>query len=135
MRIRYLYYIALAIAAGFLAVASAGFPLSTVVNLTLGVGIATLVVSLGIAAFYRESLPALVVAAASAVVSAWMIVASQVYAPTTVDNITFASALVLGALALIGLTAHELGAERVVRSVEVGSSDRDSLNGPQAAAA
>ena len=135
MRIRYLYYIALAIAAGFLAVASAGFPLSTVVNLTLGVGIATLVVSLGIAAFYRDSVPALVVGAASAVVSAWMIVASQVYAATTVDNITFASALVLGALALIGLTAHELGAERVVHSVEVGSSDRDRMNGPQATAA
>jgi hypothetical protein len=41
-----------------------------------------------------------------------------------VDDLTFASALAVGALAAIGLTAHELSAERVVHSVEAGASER-----------
>jgi hypothetical protein len=82
----------LAGAAAFLVVATAVFPLSTVVELALGVGIGTLVVSLGIAAWYREHIPSFLVGVFSAAVSAWMIVASQVYAASTADDIAFASA-------------------------------------------
>ena len=61
MRIRYLSFIALGLAAAFLVVATAVYPLSTVVELTLGIGIAMLVVSLGIAARYREDKPSFLV--------------------------------------------------------------------------
>jgi amino acid transporter len=135
MRIRYLSYIALALAAAFLVVATAVFPLSTVVELTLGVGIGMLIVSLGIAERYRDDLPSVLVGVSSAVVSAWMIVASQVFSASTVDDITFASALVVGALTLIGLTAHEFGAERVVHSLHIRSREPEPVNGPRPSAA
>ena len=135
MRIRYLSFIALGLAAAFLVVATAVYPLSTVVELTLGIGIAMLVVSLGIAARYREDKPSFLVGVCSAAVSAWMIVASQVYSASTVDNVTFASALAIGALALIGLTAHELRAERVVDSLDMRSRDPEPVNGPRPSAA
>ena len=135
MRIRYLSYISLAVGAAFLVLATAAFPHSTVVWLAFGIGIAMLVVSLGIAVRYREHTPSFVVGLSIAAVSAWMIVASQAYAPGAVDNITFASALVIGALTLVGLTAHELSAERVVHSLAVLPQERESADGPRAAAA
>ena len=131
MRIRYLSYLSLAVGAAFLVLATAAFPHSTVVWLAFGVGIAMLVVSLGIVR-YREHTP---------FVGCWSfdrggpLVASQAYAPGTVDNITFASALVIGALTLVGLTAHELSAERVVHSLAVLPEERESADGPRAAAA
>jgi hypothetical protein len=135
MRIRYLSYVALAVAAAFLVVATAVYQLSTVVELALGIGIGTLVVSLGISVRFREHIPSFLVGACSAAVSAWMIVASQVYAPSTVDDITFASALAIGALTLIGLTAHELSAERVVHQLDVRSRQPEPVNGPRPYAA
>jgi FtsH-binding integral membrane protein len=136
MRIRFVSFILLAVAAAFLVLATAAYPLSTVVELALGVGIATLVVSLGIAARYRPHLPSFFVGVCSAAVSVWMIVASQVYNASTVDDITFASALAIGALSLIGLTAHELSAERVVHSLELRRSrEPEPVNGPRPAAA
>jgi uncharacterized membrane protein len=121
MRLRFLSLLSLGIAAAFLVVATAVYPLSTVVELSLGVGIGMLVVSLAIADHYRDHLPSLIVGISSAIVSVWMIVSSQVFSRPTVDDLTFASALVLGALAAIGLTAHELSAERVVHSVDAGA--------------
>jgi hypothetical protein len=50
---------------------------------------------------------------------AWTIVASLVFAPTTVVWLGFASALGFVALAVAGLTAHELTTERVVHSLTV----------------
>jgi hypothetical protein len=119
MRIRYLSWLALAIAAAFLVVASTAFALFDIANIALGVGIGTLVVSLFIAYRYRAHVPSLVTAAASAIVSAWTIVASQVFSLQEVQNLTLASGLALGALAVIGLTTNELGSERVVHSLTV----------------
>jgi uncharacterized membrane protein len=124
MRLRYLSFLSLGIAAAFLVVVTVAFPLSTVVELSLGVGIGMLVISLAIADHYRDHLPSLVVGTSSAIVSVWMIVSSQLFSRPTVDDLTFASALAVGALAAIGLTAHELSAERVVRSVEMGAGER-----------
>ena len=90
-----------------------------------------LVVSLGIAARFHEHTPSFAVGIGSAAVSAWMILASQVYGLSTVDDITFASALAVAALALIGLTAHELSAERVVHSLDVRSREPEPVNGPR----
>jgi hypothetical protein len=117
MRIRYFSFVALAAAAVFLVVASQAFALMDIANLALAVGIGTLVVSAAGAVRYRRHIPTLVVDALAAVVSAWMIVASQVFLLGVVQSLTFAEALGIAGLALIGLTAHELSTERVVHSL------------------
>jgi hypothetical protein len=119
MRIRYTSYLSLGVAAAFLVVATYAFSLPTIATLSLGVGVAMLAVSLGVAARYRNDLPTLVVGGAIAVVSAWIVVASQVFAQSTVSDLTFASAIAVGALAAIGLTANEVDTERVVHKLEV----------------
>jgi hypothetical protein len=119
MRIRFLSWLGLGIAAAFLVVASTAFAVFDIANLALGVGIGTLVVSLFIAYRYRDHVPSVVTGAASAIVSAWTIVASQVFSLQEVQNLTLASGLALGALAVIGLTANELSSERVVHSLTV----------------
>ena len=50
---------------------------------------------------------------------AWTIVASLVFAGSTVTWLGFASGVAFVALALVGLTLHELFTERVVHSIEV----------------
>jgi hypothetical protein len=135
MRIRYLSYIALGVAAAFLIIATSVFPLDTVVELTLGIGIGMLVVSLGIAERYRHDLTSVFVGLASAAVSAWTIVASQIYSASTVDDLAFASAIAVAGLALIGLTAHELTTERVVHRLEVRSREPEPADGPRPSAA
>jgi hypothetical protein len=138
MRIRYLSWLAIAIAAAFLVVASTAFALFDIANLALGVGIGTLVVSLFIAYRYRDHVPSLVTGTVSAIVSAWTIVASQVFSLHEVQNLTLAEGLALGALAVIGLTANELSSERVVHSLTVegarnGQADRASEQARMAA--
>lgn len=135
MALRYLSYIALGIAAAFLIMATAVFPLKTVVELTLGIGVGMLVVSLFIAERFRYHLPSVLLGLAGAAVSAWMIVESQVYSASTVDDVTFASAIAAAVLALIGLTAHELSVERVVHKLDVRSREREPVNGPRPTAA
>jgi hypothetical protein len=117
MRIRYFSFVALAAAAVFLIVASQAFALVDIANLGLGVGIGMLVLCAGATVRYRRHIPTLVVGAVAAVLSGWMIVASQVFSLGTVQNLTFAEALGIAGLALIGLTAHELSTERVVHSL------------------
>jgi hypothetical protein len=129
MRIRYLSWLALAVAAAFVVVASTAFAVFDTANIALGVGIGTLVVSLFITYRYRTNIPSVVTGAASAIVSAWMIVGSQVFSLHEVQNLTLADGLALGALAVIGLTANELSSERVVHSLTVegarnGQADR-----------
>jgi hypothetical protein len=119
MRIRYLSWLGLLIAAAFLVVASTTFALFDIMNIALGVGIGMLVVSLFIAYRYRDHVPSLITGAASAIVSTWTIVASQVFSLHEVQNLTLASGLALGALAVIGLTENELSSERVVHSLTV----------------
>jgi hypothetical protein len=118
MRIRYLSYLALGVAAAFLAVSTAAFSLSTVVGLSIGLGIAMLAVAVNIAIRNRHDLPSLVVGACIAAVSAWTVLAALVFSKGTVDDLSFASALAIGALTVVGLTVHELDAERAVHSLE-----------------
>jgi hypothetical protein len=114
MRIRYLSYLALGVAAAFLAVATAAFSNSTVVGLSIGIGIAMLVVSSGMAWRYRKDLPSLAIGACIAAVSLWTVLAALIFSDATVDDLSFASALAVGALTVVGLTAHEFEAERTV---------------------
>jgi FtsH-binding integral membrane protein len=126
MRIRYISWLALGLAAAFLVVATAAFTLPVITALALAVSIGMLLVSLGIAREYRNQIATLVPALAAAVVSAWTIVASQVFAESTVQNLTLASALAISGLAIVGMTVHELSSERVVHSLEVGAGDHEA---------
>jgi hypothetical protein len=117
MRIRYFSFVSLALAAGFLVVASQAFAAVDIANVALGVGIGMLVVSLGIAGAFRRHAPSLIAGGAAAIVSAWMILASQVFSLGVVQSLTFAEALGIVGLAIAGLTAHELTTERVVHSL------------------
>jgi hypothetical protein len=135
MALRYLSYIALGIAAAFLIIATAVFPLNTVVELALGVGVGMLVVSLFIAERFRYHLPSVLLGLGSAVLSAWMIVESQILSASNVDDVTFATAIAIAVLALVGLTVHELSVERVVHELDVPSREREPVDGPRPTAA
>jgi uncharacterized membrane protein len=126
MRTRFVSWLVLGVAAAFLVVASTAFSLSAIAALALGVGIGMLVVSLGIAYRYRDHVATLCTGLVAAVVSAWMIVASQVFPWATVQSLTLAASLVISALALVGLAVNELSTERVVHSLEVGAGRRES---------
>jgi hypothetical protein len=130
MRTRYFSWLALALAAAFVVVASTAFAVFDIANVALGVGIGILVVSLFVSYRYRAHLPSLVTGAASAVVSAWMIVASQVFSLSAVQNLTLAEGLALGGLAMIGLTTNELSSERVVHSLTVEGSHNGKVESP-----
>jgi hypothetical protein len=124
---RFISWLAIGIAAAFLVVASASFgSLSTIAALAFAISIGTLVVSVGIAYGYRKHVATLVTAVVTAVVSAWTIVASLVFSQPTVQNLALAGALVIGGLAIVGLTANELSSERIVHSLEVNAGHESS---------
>jgi hypothetical protein len=61
--------------------------------LAFAIGIATLIVSAGIACRYRHDGASIATAAVSDMVSAWTIVASRVFALPTVHDVVFANGL------------------------------------------
>jgi hypothetical protein len=131
MFIRFISWLAIGLAAAFLVVASASFSsLATIAWLAFGIGIGTLVVSVGIAYGYRDHIATLVTAMVTAVVSAWTIVASLIFSQPTVQSLALAGALALGGLAIVGLTVNELSSERIVHSLEVNSDQRESAPAP-----
>ena len=123
MSIRYLSNLALALAAGFLVVATQAFPLSTIKWLTFAIAIGVIVVSLATGAT-RLPLAQSAISALAVGIGAWTIVASLVFSLHTVMWLGFASAVALVALAVVGLTIHELSTERVVHSIQV---ERESV--------
>jgi uncharacterized membrane protein len=126
MRIRYFSFLTLGVSAAFLVVISQAFAAVDIANVSLGVAIGMLALSLAVVARHRQHVPSLAAGIAVAAVSAWMIVSSQVFSAETVQNLTFAEALAIAGLALTGLTAHELGTERVVHSLETEAGTRNS---------
>jgi hypothetical protein len=135
MRIRYFSFLSLAIAAAYLVVASVAYPLGAVAANALGIGIGTLVVSLGVGIYHWRRPATAAIAGAVAVVSGWTIVASQVFALATVQTLTFASALAIGGLAVAGLVVHELDGERVIHSLSVRPLQPEHENGRERVAA
>jgi uncharacterized membrane protein len=123
---RFISWLAVGVAAAFLVVATAAFPLPTIAWLAFSIGIGTLVVSAGIAYASRNQVASLVTALVTAAVGLWTIVASLVYSLSTVQNLAFAGALAIGGLALVGLTVHEFSVERVARAVQQDSAERES---------
>jgi hypothetical protein len=118
MDIRYLSNLTLALAAGFLVVATQAFSPPVAAALVFAIAIGATVLSLATIAAPTTRVQR-VISGVAAVIGIWTIVASLVFFPTTVVWLGFASALALVALAVIGLTAHELTTERVVHSLEV----------------
>jgi hypothetical protein len=118
MSIRYLYNMAVALAAGFLVVATQTFGATTVTWLTFGIAAAITLASLGMT-IVRGGLAQRILSGLAVALGAWTIVASLVFAPTVVVWLGFASALGFVALAIGGLTIHEFTTERVVHSFEV----------------
>jgi hypothetical protein len=80
--------------------------------LRFAIGMGTLLVSLGVAFYARTDVVSVYTAVLVALISAWTIGASLVFAQSTVQHIALGSSLAIGALAVIGLTAHEVSLER-----------------------
>jgi uncharacterized membrane protein len=126
MRIRFISWLAIGVGSAFLVVASTTFTLPDIVALALGVGVGILVVSLDLAYRFRAQIPTLVTGLLTALVTGWMVVASQVFSQAQVQNLTLAESVAIGGLAIAGLAVHELSTERVVHSLEVGAGQRQS---------
>ena len=125
---RFISWLVVGIAAAFLVVATAAFSAVVTTWLAFGISVGTLIASAGIAYRCRADLAALALALASFVVSGWTIVASVIFAQTTVRTLALASSLALSGLAVAGLTANEIEHDYVVsrRRPEVTSETRDS---------
>jgi hypothetical protein len=122
MSIRYLTNLALALAAGFLVVASQVFTAPVAAALTFAIASGATILGLYMLVS-RSTIAQRVIGGLVAVLGAWTIVASLVFVPATVVTLGFASALGFVALGVIGLTAHELISERVVHSLKVEQSE------------
>lgn len=120
MNSRYLTNIGLAILGGFLVVASQVWSPSVFMWLMLGVGAAAVALA-GSIAISGRGLSQRTLDGIIGVLGAWTIVASLVFSGTVVTWLGFASGAAFVALAVIGLTLHELYTERVVHSFEVHS--------------
>jgi hypothetical protein len=118
MSSRFLYNSLLALAAGFLVVATMAFAPVTAAWLTFGIAVGAVTLSTGTIAL-RTGLVQRLLTVVALVIGIWTIVASLVFPPTTVVWLGFASAIALVALAFAGLTAHEIMTDRVVHSLTV----------------
>jgi hypothetical protein len=123
---RYISWLAVGVAAAFLVVATAAFPLAVIAWLAFAICIGTLAVSAGIGYVYRRHIPTRVTAAATALVSGWTIVATQVFSDVTIQHLTLASALAISGLAIAGETVHELSRERIVAHSTESASEHES---------
>jgi hypothetical protein len=126
MRTRFFYNSLLALAAGFLVVATQAFAPVTVAWITFGIAAGITAAALGMIPL-RTGLIQRGLAALTVGLGAWTIVLSLVFAPTTVVWLGFASALAFVALAFAGLTAHELTTERIVHSLDVPMHEREPV--------
>ena len=118
MNSRFLTNIALAIVGGFTIVASQVWAPSIFMWLMLGAGAAAIGLATA-AALPRRGLAQRSLDGIIAALGAWTVVASLVFAGTVVTWLGLASGAGFVALALAGLTLHELSTERVVHSFEV----------------
>ena len=125
---RFVSWLVVGIAGAFLVVATAAFSAVVTTWLAFGISVGTLIASAGLAYRYRTDVASLALGLASLVVSGWTIVASVVFAQTTVQTLALASSLAISGLAVAGLTAHEIEHDYVVsrRRPEGTSETRDS---------
>ena len=118
MNSRYLTNVGLTVAGAFLVVASQAFAISTFEWLMFTVGAIAVLMS-GAIVLRTRGLAQRGLDVLIGILGAWTVVASLEYVGSTVTWLGLASGAALVALALIGLTLHELTTERVVHSLEV----------------
>ncbi len=117
MSIRYISNLVLAVAAGFLVVATQAFALPVVQWLVFAIAAGATVLSIA-TLVTDKTIVQRVISLIAGVVGGWTIVASLVFGLSAVMWLGFAGALALAGLAIIGLTTHELRTERVVHSLD-----------------
>lgn len=115
---RFLTNITLTLLAAFLVVVSLSLPLSAAMWIMFGVGVVGVVFA-GAALLPGRGIAQRLLDGSIGILGAWTIVASLVFAGSTVMWLAFASGIGFVALATIGLILHELSTERVVHSLEV----------------
>jgi hypothetical protein len=115
---KYVINLLVALAGGFLVVASRAFTPDTAGWLGLGVGIfAVLIAAAGLAVSRLQLRSAGY--ALTALLGAWTIVSSTVFNGATLGWLVFADAIALVAVAVAELTVHEVSTERVVHTLVV----------------
>jgi hypothetical protein len=119
MSTRYLTNTALVLLGGFLLVTSQAFAVEPFSWLMLASGIAALVIAAPAIAVASRGFAQRGFDYAVSLLGAWTIIASQVFAGTTIVWLGFASGAALVALGVAALTVHELSTERVVHSLEL----------------
>jgi membrane-associated phospholipid phosphatase len=118
MNSRYLTNVSLALASGFLIVVSQAFAAPVFEWLMLAIGVVAVLIS-GAIVLRTRGRAQRALDAITGLLGAWTIIASLVFAGSVMTALGFASGLAFAALALAGLTLHELHTERVVHSIEV----------------
>jgi hypothetical protein len=126
MSTRFVTNAILAVAAGFLVVASQAFSSSTTAWIAFGIAIGILTVACLAQADTSRGLVQRSLDGIVAIVSAWTIVASVVFSGATVRWLSTGEALALVALALAGLTYNEVREQKAVRAA-AGTSMGESL--------
>lgn len=115
--IRYASYLVTALVAGFIVVVTQGFAPSTAAWIAFGAGVFFIVSAFGEALW--TTLAHRLVQFGILVLGVLIVIESLLASGSTVQWLSFAGALGVLALSLIGLTIHELSTERVVHSLEV----------------
>lgn len=119
MSTRYVTNIVLAVASGFVLVATFAFSPNVAGWIGFAVtGVFVLAMIAAVSLLRRRGWVQRGLDAAVAVLAAWTIVESFVFGGGTLTWITFGAAAGILVLAVAGLTAHELTTERVVHSLD-----------------
>jgi hypothetical protein len=127
VRIRFISWLVIGILSAFLVVATASFSVSTIAWLAFAISIATGLTAAGIAYSCRHEIASFLLAGAAVLVSAWTVVASLVFSDSTVQNLSLASGLAVGALAVGGLVSQEVSLERAATGVQDDADQRGRL--------
>jgi hypothetical protein len=127
VRIRFISWLVIGILSAFLVVATASFSVSTIAWLAFAISIATGLTAAGIAYSCRHESASFLLAGAAVLVSAWTVVASLVFSDSTVQNLSLASGLAVGALAVGGLVSQEVSLERAATGVQDDADQRGRL--------
>ena len=115
--IRYASYLLTALVAGFIVVVTQAFAPTTTAWIAFGAGVFFIVSALS--QIVWTSLAHRVVEFGTLVLGVLIVIESLLAGGSSVQWLSFAGALGVLALSLIGLTIHELSTERVVHSLEV----------------
>ena len=124
MRTRYLTNVILTVLGAFVVVTSQAFAVGTFMWLMFAGAIVALAIAAPASALSARGPVQRGLDGLTSVLGVWTIVAAVVFSGAVVTWLGFAFGAALFALALIGLTLHELKTERVVHSFEVNASKR-----------